>query len=177
MNTTNAEVMICQLAMQALCSAPDPTTGQKPIWRNRLPVLTSIEASRILTALTELWTPCEEWQNTYIADHGEEQEDGKPKRLASTSEHWADFQEKMQEMLDAEVELDITPLKLEEVEKGFARNSETGERGELDIDPSELGALVSVGIIEDPNQKDSEEEPSEQEDPEGKDEEDDSPAP
>ena len=164
---TNAEVSVSRDAMATLCSAPS-SMGRLPLWRNRLPVLTSLEASRTLTALGDLWAPCGEWKNNYIADFGEKGEDG-ASRLASTSEHWPEYEEKMKEMMAAEVELDITPLKLEEVEKGFARNHETGERGELDISPMELGALVAIGIIEDPEQKDSEneaEETAEEEDEE-----------
>jgi hypothetical protein len=135
MTLTNGAVKAALDAMQALCG---PT--------NRLPVVASLRADRTLRALATAWEPCERVRMQLLRDHGET--NGEQVSISPHMPGWPAFAEAYNEMGAEEVEVAVEPLKLSDIEQGYARDAETGKKEPLDISPAQLGALVELGLIE-----------------------------
>jgi hypothetical protein len=131
MKLTNGAVQIATEAMTALCG---PT--------NRLPVVAALKADRTLRALAAEAAIFEPRRNQYIQDHGAKTDDGW--RIEPGMDGWDGYVE----MHGIEVEVAVEPVKMADVEQGYARDPETGRKEALDISPAQLGALVALGIIE-----------------------------
>ena len=108
---------------------------------NRLPVVASLDADRGLRALVAEFKIFEPRRVQYIEDHGTKEGEGW--KIEPGSDGWDGYVE----LMEAESGVDIKPLRMADIQAGYSRDPETGEKGLLDISPAQLGALVELGLI------------------------------
>lgn len=137
MKLTNDELQARLQDITGLCA---PT--------NRLPVRTSLRARRTLRALRSAWAPVEEVRIALVQEHGKQDKAGNYTVQPGTPQ-MAAFLKDWLEVLAEEVEVEVEPIRLSEVEAGWSRDKETGEKDILDVSPTCIGNLLDCGLIED----------------------------
>lgn len=131
MKLTNGQVQAGLDALTILCNDP-----------NRLPTLAAVRAGRAVRKLREAAEPVEAVRVRLVEEHGEKTEDG----MRVPEKNYPAFLPAYGELMAEEVDLDIQPITLKDVEAGWSKG-EDGMRVGLEISPTQLSVLVDVGLV------------------------------
>ncbi len=132
---TNGQVKNALDAMTEVC-APE----------NRFPIVTSVRVYRNRRRLVEAWEPAEQVRNALIREHGVETDGGFS--VPANSEGYDAFIQGFTELVEmngATVELEI--LSLAEIEKGYVKDPETGQKSSLGVSPAVIGLLMELELV------------------------------
>lgn len=118
---------------------------------NRLPVLAMLRADRSLRALAKAWAPCDAERLKLCQEYGKLTIDGARFEFPVKEDAQA-FAAAYNAIVLEEVEVSgLEPVALKDIEAGYHKDQETGKKSAtLDIDGTQLRALIVLGIIDDP---------------------------
>jgi hypothetical protein len=128
----NVEVKVALDCMAVLCG---------PL--NRLPTLAALKADRTLRALRSAYEPVEAIRIKLVEEHGEKA--GEETKVPDAN--LPAFIAAYNELMGAETDVTIQPIRTADVQAGYSRDPATGKKDIIDISPAQLGVLVELGII------------------------------